>query len=73
MGISGSNTSAIGARYQMGVDGVSMRQIGTAVNVLLMLGSHDTRSAPFVLHTLKGGLLIVASIVGLLALVVGGR
>src|SRR5712691_8718972 len=44
-----------------------LRQIGTAVNVLLMLGSHDTRSAPFVLHTLKGGLLIVASIAGLLA------
>lgn len=50
-----------------------LRQIGTAVNVLLMLGSYDTRSAPFVLHTLKGGLLIVASIAGLLALVVGGR
>jgi hypothetical protein len=38
-----------------------------------MLGSHDMRSAPFVLHTLKGGLLIAASIAGLLALVVGGR
>ena len=50
-----------------------LRQIGAAVNVLLMLRSHDVRSAPFVLHTLKGGLLIVASIAGLLALVIGGR
>ena len=49
-----------------------LRQIGTAVNVLLVLGSHDTRRAPFVLHTLKGGLLIVASIAGFLALMVGG-
>ncbi len=49
-----------------------LRQIGTAVNVLLVLGSHDVRSAPFVLHTLKGALLIVAAIAGLLALVVGG-
>jgi hypothetical protein len=50
-----------------------LRQIGSAVNVLLVLGSHDVRSAPFVLHTLKGALLIVAAITGLLLLMVGGR
>jgi hypothetical protein len=49
------------------------RQIGSAVNVLLVLGSHDVRSAPFVLHTLEGALLIVAAIAGLLLLMVGGR
>lgn len=50
-----------------------LRQIASAVNVLLVLGSHDVRSAPFVLHTLKGGLLIVAAITGLLVLIAGGR
>jgi hypothetical protein len=50
-----------------------LRQIVSAVNVLLVLGSHDARSAPFVLHTLKGALLIVAAVAGLLVLVVGGR
>jgi hypothetical protein len=50
-----------------------LKQIGAAVNVLLVLGSHDVRSAPFLLHTLKGGLLIVTAIAGMLLLVVGGR
>jgi hypothetical protein len=50
-----------------------LRQIGTAVNVLLVLGAHDVRSAPFLLHTLKGGLLIVVAIAGMLLLMVGGR
>jgi hypothetical protein len=50
-----------------------LRQIGSAVNVLLVLGTHEVRSAPFVLHTLKGALFIVAAIVGLLLLIVGGR
>jgi hypothetical protein len=50
-----------------------LRQIASAVNVLLVLGSHDVRSAPFVLHTLKGGLLIVAAVTGFLVLIVGGR
>lgn len=50
-----------------------LRQIGTAVNVLLVLGSHNVRSAPFVLHTFKGALLIVAAIAGMLLLIVGGR
>jgi hypothetical protein len=50
-----------------------LRQIASAVNVLLVLGSHDVRSAPFVLHTLKGGLLIVAAVTGLLVLIAGGR
>ena len=50
-----------------------LRQIATATNVLLILGSHDVRSAPFALHTLKGALLIVAAVAGLLFLLVGGR
>ena len=50
-----------------------LRQIGSAVNVLLVLGSHNVRSAPFLLHTLKGALLIVAAITGRLLLMVGGR
>jgi hypothetical protein len=40
---------------------------------LLVLGAHDVRSAPFILHTLKGGLLIVAAIAGILLLMAGGR
>ena len=50
-----------------------LRQITSAVNVLLVLGSHDVRSAPFVLHTLKGALLIVAAVAGFLVLIAGGR
>lgn len=50
-----------------------LRQIGSAMNVLLVLGTHDVRSAPFFLHTLKGALLIVAAVAGLLFLIVGGR
>ena len=50
-----------------------LQQIGSAVNVHLVLGSHDVRSAPFFLHTLKGALLIVAAVAGLLLLIVGGR
>jgi len=50
-----------------------LRQIASAINVLLVLGAHDVRSAPFFLHTLKGALLIVAAVVGLLLLIVGGR
>ena len=33
----------------------------------------DVHSAPFVLHTLKGALLIVAPVAGFLVLIVGGR
>lgn len=43
-------------------------QVATAANVLLMLGSYNTRSAPFVLHTLKGALLLVAAVTGCLLL-----
>jgi hypothetical protein len=50
-----------------------LRQIASAINVLLVLGAHDVRSAPFFLHTLKGALLIVAAVVGFLLLIVGGR
>lgn len=50
-----------------------LRQIASAINVLLVLGPHDVRSAPFFLHTLKGALLIVAAVAGLLFLIVGGR
>jgi len=50
-----------------------LRQIGSAMNVLLVLGAHEVRSAPFFLHTLKGALLIVAAVAGLLFLIVGGR
>jgi hypothetical protein len=50
-----------------------LRQIASAINVLLVLGAHDVRSAPFVLHTLKGALLIVAAVAGFLVLIVGGR
>jgi len=46
-----------------------LRQVVTAVNVLLALGPYEVRSAPLVLHTLKGAILIVAAIVGLIALV----
>lgn len=50
-----------------------LRQIASAMNVLLVLGAHEVRSAPFFLHTLKGALLIVAAVVGFLLLIVGGR
>jgi hypothetical protein len=47
-------------------------QVATAVNVLLVLESHDARSAPFVLHTLKGARLIVGAGAALVILLVGG-
>jgi hypothetical protein len=50
-----------------------LRQIASAINVLLVLGPHEVRSAPFVLHTLKGAVLIVAAVAGSLVLVIGGR
>ena len=50
-----------------------LRQISSAINVLLVLGAHDVRRAPFSLHTLKGALLIVAAVAGFLLLIVGGR
>jgi hypothetical protein len=50
-----------------------LRQIASASNILLVLGPHEVRSAPYFLHTLKGALLIVAAIAGLLLLIVGGR
>lgn len=46
-----------------------LRQVVTAVNVLLALGPYEVRSAPFVLHTLKGAVMIVGAIAGLIALV----
>jgi len=46
-----------------------LRQVVTAVNVLLALGPYELRSAPFVLHTLKGAILIVAAVAGFVALV----
>ncbi|PYM73750.1 MAG: hypothetical protein DME10_08855 [Candidatus Rokuibacteriota bacterium] len=46
-----------------------LRQVVTAVNVLLALGPYEVRSAPFVLHTFKGAVLIVAAIAGFVALV----
>ena len=46
-----------------------LRQVVTAVNVLLALGPYEVRSAPFVLHTLKGAILIVAAVAGFVALV----
>ncbi|HYR39078.1 MAG TPA: hypothetical protein VEW27_07950 [Methylomirabilota bacterium] len=46
-----------------------LRQVVTAVNVLLALGPFEVRSAPFVLHTLKGAVLIVAAVAGFVALV----
>ncbi|HWM79339.1 MAG TPA: hypothetical protein VNS56_17290 [Methylomirabilota bacterium] len=46
-----------------------LRQVVTAVNVLLALGPYEVRSAAFVLHTLKGSILIVAAVAGLVALV----
>ena len=48
-------------------------QVATAVNVLLVLGSHNARSAPFVLHTLKGALLIVGAVAAFVILLVGKR
>lgn len=48
-------------------------RVATAVNVLLVLGPHTARSAPFVLHTLKGVLLIVGAVAAFLLLVIGGR
>jgi hypothetical protein len=50
-----------------------LRQIATASNVLLMLGPHEVGSVPFTLHTLKGALLIVAAVTGLVLLLAGGR
>ena len=46
-----------------------LRQVVTAVNVLLALGPYEVRSAPFVLHMLKGAVMIVGAIAGLIALV----
>ena len=46
-----------------------LRQVVTAVNVLLALGPYEVRSAPIVLHTLKGAVMIVGAIAGLIALV----
>ncbi len=46
-----------------------LRQVVTAVNVLLALGPYEVRSTPFMLHTFKGAVLIVAAIAGLVALV----
>ena len=46
-----------------------LRQVVTAVNVLLALGPYEVRSAPFVLHTAKGAIQIVAAVAGFVALV----
>jgi len=39
----------------------------TGDGVLLALGPYEVRSAPFMLHTLKGAVLIVVAVVGLIA------
>lgn len=66
-------------------DSVLLLPIGLAAGCFWMLGRgyaapglardamHDVRSAPFVLHTLKGALLTVAAVAGFLVLIVGGR
>ena len=59
-------------RVQPAVESGLLRQVVTAVNVLLALGPYEVRSAPFMLHTLKGAVLIVAAVAGLIALVARG-
>ncbi|HEY4908517.1 MAG TPA: hypothetical protein VIJ73_03385 [Methylomirabilota bacterium] len=49
-----------------------LRQVVTAVNVLLALGPYEVRSTPFMLHTFKGAVLIVLAVAGLIALVAHG-
>jgi hypothetical protein len=49
-----------------------LRQVATAVNVLLALGPYEVRSAPFVLHTFKGAVMIVLAVAGFIALVAHG-
>lgn len=48
-------------------------QVATAANVLLMLGPHSARGAPFVLHTLKGALLTAAALTACLVLLARER
>ena len=62
---SGSPRLRVQPAHEIGM----LRQVVTAVNVLLALGPYELRSAPFVLHTLKGAILIVAAVAGFVALV----
>jgi hypothetical protein len=48
-----------------------LREVVSAVNVQLALGPYELASAPFMLHTFKGALLIVGAVAGLVALVAG--
>lgn len=65
---SGSPRVRVQPAWEIGL----LRQVVTAVNVLLALGPYEVRSTPFVLHTFKGAVLIVAAIAGLIALVAPG-
>ena len=49
-----------------------LRQVVTAVNVLLALGPYEVRSTPFMFHTFKGAVMIVLAVGGLIALVAHG-
>ena len=62
---SGSPRLRVQPSWEIGL----LRQVVTAVNVLLALGPYEVRSTPFVLHTFKGAVLIVAAIAGFVALV----
>jgi hypothetical protein len=65
---SGSPRLRVQPAWEIGL----LRQVVTAVNVLLALGPYEVRSAPFMLHTFKGTIQIVAAIAGLIALVAPG-
>jgi len=59
-------------RVQPAAETGLLRQVVSAVNVLLALGPHEVRSAPFALYTFRGAILIVAAVAGLVALVARG-
>jgi hypothetical protein len=65
---SGSPRLRVQPAWEIGL----LRQVVTAVNVLLALGPYEVRSTPFMLHTAKGAVLIVAAIAGFVALVAPG-
>ena len=66
---SGSPRLRVQPAWEIGL----LRQVVTAVNVLLALGPYEVRSTPFILHTAKGAVLIVLAVAGLIALVAHGQ
>jgi hypothetical protein len=65
---SGSPRLRVQPSWEIGL----LRQVVTAVNVLLALGPYEVRSTPFMLHTFKGAVMIMLAVAGLIALVAHG-